>query len=169
MHFHQIELGSDLSAPFCINTRKKETSIITKVLNLLSQDTMMAVKPLPPAVLVDIVWLAPQTMMKPAIPQMAPDSAMVRRITFFTLIPAYLAVFSLSPINCDLIALLAVFQVNEHGCSQSQHDHQIPAVVKANSLGIQPPWVEELMVPTELEPFGFSQKIMQYVITWVAT
>lgn len=75
-------------APFCMNTRKKDTRIITKVLNLLSQETMMAVKPLPPAVLVEMVWLAPPTMIKPAIPQIAPDSAMVRRITRFTLIPA---------------------------------------------------------------------------------
>ena len=55
-------------APFCMNTRKKDTRIITKVLNLLSQETIMAVKPLPPAVLVEIVWLAPPTMIKPAIP-----------------------------------------------------------------------------------------------------
>lgn len=75
-------------APFCMNTRKKDTRIITKVLNLLSQETMMAVKPLPPAVLVEMVWLAPPTMIKPAIPQIEPDSAMVRRITRFTLIPA---------------------------------------------------------------------------------
>ena len=53
-------------APFCMNTRKKDTRIITKVLNLLSQETIMAVKPLPPAVLVEIVWLAPPTMIKPA-------------------------------------------------------------------------------------------------------
>jgi len=75
-------------APFCMNTRKKDTRIITKVLNLLSQETIMAVKPLPPAVLVEIVWLAPPTMIKPAIPQIAPDRAMVRRITRFTLMPA---------------------------------------------------------------------------------
>ena len=28
---------------------------------------------------------------------------------------------------------------------------------------------EELMVPTELDPFGFSQKMMQYVMTCMAT
>ena len=68
-----------------------------KVLNLESHATMMAVNPRPSAVAVEMVWLAPLTMTKPAIPQMAPEIAMVRIITYLTRIPAYLAVFSLSP------------------------------------------------------------------------
>ena len=58
---------------------------------------MMAVKPRPPAVEVEMVWLAPETAMKPARPQMAPEMAMVRMVTFFTLMPAYRAVFTESP------------------------------------------------------------------------
>ena len=54
-------------APFCINTKKKDTRIMAKGLNLLSQETMMAVNPRPPAVLVEIVWLAPLTMINPAM------------------------------------------------------------------------------------------------------
>ena len=48
----------------------------------------MAVKPRPPAVEVEMVWLEPATAMKPARPQIAPDSAMVRMVTFLTLMPA---------------------------------------------------------------------------------
>ena len=40
---------------------------------------------------------------------------------------------------------------------------------RPNSFGSHPPFVEELMVPTELDPFGFSQKMMQYVMTCMAT
>ena len=52
---------------------------MTKGLNLASQATMMAVKPRPPAVSVEMVWLAPETAMKPVKPQMAPERIMVRR------------------------------------------------------------------------------------------
>ncbi len=97
-------------APFCMNTRKKDTRIMANALNLLSHDTMIAVNPRPPAVLVDMVWLAPLTMIKPAMPQIAPDRAMVRRITLFTLIPAYLAVFSLSPTTAISYPCLLYFR-----------------------------------------------------------
>ena len=36
-------------------------------------------------------------------------------------------------------------------------------------IGIHPPLVEELMVPTEFEPLGFSQKMMHTVMTYIAT
>ena len=85
------------TAPCSINTMPKETATMINVLNLESHATIMAVKPRPPAVAVEIVWLAPLTITKPAIPQIAPEIAMVRTITFFTWIPAYFAVFSLSP------------------------------------------------------------------------
>ena len=75
-------------APFSINTKKKDTKIIAKVLNFDIHATMIAVNPLPPAVLVEIVWLAPLTNTKPAIPQIAQEIAIVRMMTFFTLIPA---------------------------------------------------------------------------------
>ena len=71
--------------------------IITNGLNLDSHATMMAVKPLPPAVSVLIVWFVPPTSKSPAIPQIAPDTMRVLIITFLTFIPTYFAVFSLSP------------------------------------------------------------------------
>ena len=75
-------------APFSINTMPKATRTITKVLNLDSQATMIAVNPRPPAVEVEIVCPDPLTRINPATPQMAPETAMVRSSTFFTLIPA---------------------------------------------------------------------------------
>lgn len=80
-----------------MKTRKKEITTIVNVLNFESHATMIAVNPRPPAVLVEIVWLEPLTMIKPARPQIAPEIAIVRMMTFFTLIPTYFAVFSLSP------------------------------------------------------------------------
>ena len=41
-----------------------------------------------PAVLVEMVWLAPETSMKPARPHIAPEMAIVRRMTFLTEMPA---------------------------------------------------------------------------------
>ena len=64
-------------APLLRKTMRAEISIIVKVLNLASQATMIAVNPRPPAVEVDMVWLAPDTATKPARPQMAPEMAMV--------------------------------------------------------------------------------------------
>ena len=71
-------------APFPINTRKKEIRIMINGLNFASQDTMMAVNPRPPAVLVEIVWEDPLTSRNPVKPQIAPDNAMVRMMTLFT-------------------------------------------------------------------------------------
>ena len=61
---------------------------MVKVLNFDIQATIIAVNPRPPAVLVEIVWLEPQTISHPANPQIAPEIAIVRMITFLTLIPA---------------------------------------------------------------------------------
>ena len=69
----------------------------------------------------------------------------------------------------NLISLLAVLHVDEDGQGQRQHDYQVPAVLQAEQLWKPSPFVEELMVPTELDPFGFSQKMMQYVMTCMAT
>ena len=80
-------------APCCIKTRSSEITTMAIGLNLAIQATIIAVKPRPPAVLVEIVWLPPLTTTAPASPQIAPDKRTVLMITFFTLIPAYLAVF----------------------------------------------------------------------------
>ena len=76
---------------------RKDVIIIRMGLNLASHETIMAVKPIPPAKFLEIVWLVPETRRKPASPQMPPESTIVRIMTFLTLIPIYLAVFSLSP------------------------------------------------------------------------
>lgn len=47
-------------APRSKKTIKKEIKIMTKALNLASHATMMAVKPLPLAVAVEMVWLTPK-------------------------------------------------------------------------------------------------------------
>ena len=75
-------------APFSRKTISADISIITKGLNLASHATMIAVKPRPPAVLVEIVWLAPATAIKPARPQIAPEMHMVRMMTLRTLMAA---------------------------------------------------------------------------------
>ena len=50
-----VQLKFICVAPLPMNTRKNEIRIIIKGLNFASQETMMAVKPRPPAVLVEIV------------------------------------------------------------------------------------------------------------------
>ena len=71
--------------------------------------------------------------------------------------------------NRDLISLLAVLQINKDSQGQRQHDHQIPAVFQTEKFWKPSSFVVELIVPTELEPFGFSQKMIQYVMTCMAT
>ena len=98
----EIALGSlncieICSAPRSRKTIKNDVSTITIGLNLASHETIIAVKPRPPTVLVPIVWPVPATNKSPAIPQRAPDMISVLIITFLTFIPMYLAVFSLSP------------------------------------------------------------------------
>ena len=66
-------------------------------LNFASHDTMIAVNPRPPMVFSVTVWSSPPTIRNAAIPQSAPENSMVLIMTFFTLMPMYLAVFSLSP------------------------------------------------------------------------
>ena len=80
-------------APLLRKIISKVMATMKNVLNLASQATMIAVKPRPPAVLVEIVWSTPATPTNPASPHTAPDIIIVRIITFLTLIPAYLAVF----------------------------------------------------------------------------
>ena len=59
--------------------------------------TIIAVNPRPFATVVVMVWFVLPTSNKPATPQTAPERSIVRIITFLTLIPMYLAVFSDSP------------------------------------------------------------------------
>ena len=78
-------------------TIRKLVRIIQMGLNLASHETMTAVKPRPSTMVVVSVWFVPPTSSRPARPQIAPDSSMVRMMTFSTLMPTYLAVRSLSP------------------------------------------------------------------------
>lgn len=62
--------------------RCRAATIINVLLNLESHALMIKLNPRPPAVAVEIVWLAPLTITKPAIPQIAQST--IVRITFFT-------------------------------------------------------------------------------------
>lgn len=100
--------------PCCINTRNADTKIIANGLNFDIHATMMAVNPRPPAVLVEIVWLAPLTIRQPAIPQIAPGEHH-RADDYFFYINTGIArsILALAD-NCDLISLFAVFHVYIH-------------------------------------------------------
>ena len=76
-----------METQFSRNEIINEVKSITKGLKPASQETIIAVKPLPPAVSVEIEWSVPETRRKPARPQIAPDTAIVRIITFLTSIP----------------------------------------------------------------------------------
>ena len=56
-------------------------------LNFASHETITAVKPRPPVMLVVSVWSVPPTRSMPVSPQMAPERTMVRMMTRFTLMP----------------------------------------------------------------------------------
>ena len=71
-----------------MNESRKETTIIVNVFSFDSHATTMAVKPRPPAMADEMVWLEPLTSRKPARPHSPPEMAMVRMMTFFTLMPA---------------------------------------------------------------------------------
>ena len=74
--------------PLSRKIKSAEMRIMINGLNFASHATMMAVKPLPPAVLVEMVWLAPDTARKPAMPHSAPEINMVRVMTLGTLMAA---------------------------------------------------------------------------------
>ena len=63
--------------------------LFTLMMNYVAiQATMIAVKPRPPAVLMEMVWSAPATPTMPATPHTAPEMSMVRMTTRLTLMPA---------------------------------------------------------------------------------
>ena len=68
-------------APFSRKTISNEVSTIKIGLNFASHDTIIAVKPLPPAVSLLREWSVPATKRKPAIPHIAPEIAIVLKIT----------------------------------------------------------------------------------------
>ena len=74
-------------APRSRNTSRKLVRIMPSGLNLASHETMTAVKPCPPAMVVVIVWSVPDTSSTPAMPHSAPDSSIVRTMTLPTLMP----------------------------------------------------------------------------------
>ena len=76
---------------------KKYVPYNIKSLNLPSQATIIAVKPILFAVCSLIEWSIEPANNKPIIPQIAPEIARVLIVTFLTFTPIYLAVFSLSP------------------------------------------------------------------------
>ena len=74
-------------APHSRKTMRKVVSTIIAGLNLASHETIIAVKPIPPAEEVVMEWSTPETIRKPHRPQSPPESAIVRIITFLTLMP----------------------------------------------------------------------------------
>ena len=57
-------------------------------LNFAIHDTMTAVKPRPPTMVVVRVWSVPAVSSSPMRPHTAPESTMVRTMTRSTLMPA---------------------------------------------------------------------------------
>ena len=74
-------------APRSRKTSRKLVRIIQIGLNLASHETMTAVKPRPSTMLVVSVWFVPPTSRRPARPQTAPESSIVRMMTRSTLMP----------------------------------------------------------------------------------
>ena len=74
-------------APRPRKTSRKLVKIIQTGLNLASHETMTAVKPRPSTMVGVSVWFVPATSSRPARPQIAPDSSMVRMTTRSTLMP----------------------------------------------------------------------------------
>ena len=83
--------------PLLTNVIKSVENITVIGSSFASHATIIAVKPILLAELVVMVRLIEPASISPTSPQIAPDKASVLIITFFTLIPTYLAVFSLSP------------------------------------------------------------------------
>ena len=75
------------SAPRPKKTSSRVVKIIVMGLNLPSHETIMAVKPLPPTRFESIEWEEPPTSKRPASPHIAPDTSIVRIITFLTFMP----------------------------------------------------------------------------------
>ena len=75
-------------APRLRTTRSRLVKTMTMGLNFASHETMTAVKPRPPTMVVVRVWSVPAVKSKPIRPQTAPESTMVRMMTRSTLMPA---------------------------------------------------------------------------------
>ena len=69
-------------------TSSRLVKIMMMGLNFAIHDTMTAVKPRPPTMVVVSVWSVPAVRRKPIRPQTAPESSMVRMMTRSTLMPA---------------------------------------------------------------------------------
>ena len=74
-------------APRPSSTSRKLVKIMKIGLNLASHETMTAVKPRPSAMVVVSVCSVLPTSSRPATPQIAPESSIVRTMTRFTLMP----------------------------------------------------------------------------------
>ena len=67
---------------------KAKWNTMTMGLNFASHETITAVKPRPPTIVVVRVWSVPAVSRSPIRPQIAPESTIVRMITRSTLMPA---------------------------------------------------------------------------------
>ena len=75
-------------APRLRTTIRRLVKIIMMGLNLAIQETMTAVKPRPPTMVVVSVWSVPAVSSRPMRPQIAPERIIVRTMTRSTLMPA---------------------------------------------------------------------------------
>ena len=84
----QVVLGSDLDGALIQEDQQRGEEDHHKGIELGQPCYDDGSKPRPPAVLMEMVWLAPDTARKPAIPHTAPDTTMVRMMTWGTLMAA---------------------------------------------------------------------------------
>ena len=97
-------------APLSKKTINSDINAILIILNLASQQIIIAVNPLPPAVCLEIVCDIPATSTNPATPANPPDNKTVRIIVLGTLIPAYFAVARDSPTTANSNPCLEYFK-----------------------------------------------------------
>ena len=73
--------------PSCKKDINAEVPIIIRGWNFASQETIIAVNPIPPIVSVLTEWSRALTIKNPASPHIAPEISIVLIITFLTFIP----------------------------------------------------------------------------------
>ena len=84
----QTEGGGNFASAALKEHQQRLVNIIMIGLNFAIQDTMTAVNPRPPTMVVVRVWSVPAVSSRPIRPHIAPESTMVRMITRSTFMPA---------------------------------------------------------------------------------
>ena len=113
-------------APFSRKTIRREVSIMKTGLNFASHETIIAVKPLPPAVSLLSEWSVPATSKNPAIPQIAPEIAKENDYE------ALLVINKFRPLTPDTQSTLEVLGEIENACGI-----KMTGLVNNSNLGIE--------------------------------